>query len=116
MTLSQSALSIIRGHIVKKAFLALLVTISVGALYGLTVQMIVLLMAPMNSMKPQPLSIVHIVGLMILTLSWVGMLFLRHSKAYLTPPLWILKGYVTALNGSQPHPDTVTPHRNHYRY
>ena len=116
MVFTQVALSIIRGHIVKKAPLALLVTMSVGGLYGLTVQMIVLLMAPMTIMKPQPLSMIHIVGLIILNLSWLSMLFLRHSKTYLPPALWILKGYVAALNSSQPHPDTVTPHRKYYKY
>ena len=73
-------------------------------------------MAPMALMQPQALNGFHVAGLLALTLAWLSRLFPRKQANEAPAPDWMLKGYVTALNASQPHPDTVTTHRNHYQY
>ncbi|MVM39149.1 hypothetical protein GO730_19040 [Spirosoma sp. HMF3257] len=67
-------------------------------------------------MQPQPLNGFHLAGILALTLAWLSRLFLPTAAQAASSPDWMLKGYVTALNASQPHPDTITTHRNHYQY
>ena len=67
-------------------------------------------------MHPQALNAFHYIGLILLIALWMIMLFkdrlARHnSLSRLLPML-----YVKALNASQPHPSTITSHRNQYQY
>ncbi len=112
----QFALPIIRQSVFKRLPAAIITTSILGGLYGLTVHGMEALLAPLNIAQPQPLNIFHISGLMLLTLSWLAILFFRkpeHSKDY---PEWMMKVYVWMLNASQPHRHTITTHRNHYQY
>ena len=116
LALSQFALPILRFQTLKKLPLALISTVIVGLSYGLSVQIIAWIMEPLGIMQPQPLNILHITGIAVLGLTWLSIMFFRNQAKPKNLPSWLLKGYVVALNSSQPNPDTVTAHRNHYQY
>lgn len=113
LTASQFALPILREKTLQNLPLAFIATAVVGLAYGGSVCLIEWAMAPMGLMQPQPLNGFHVAGMLLLTLAWLSILFLRHSHKTAT---WMLKNYVKALNASQPHPATITAHRNCYQY
>jgi len=84
--------------------------------YGASVALIESVLAPLNLMQPQPLNALHLIGLALLLVAWLSMLFVRNPNRIDQLPAWVLRFYVRALNASQPHPDTITAHRNHYKY
>ena len=110
---SQFALPILRHKTLQSIPLALIATTLMGLAYGGSVHLIIWAMEPMDLMQPQPLNGFHIAGIIALTLAWLSILFLRHQQK---TPAWMAKNYVAALNASQPHPSTVTAHRNNYQY
>ncbi len=116
LSATQFALPMLRHKTLQSLPLAMTATILVGLAYGGSVHLIVWGMEPMHLMQPQPLNGLHIVGIIALTLAWLLMLFLRHHQKKDQPASWMLKNYVAALNASQPHPTTITAHRNHYQY
>lgn len=113
---TQFALPILSKKTLRHLPLAFIATGCVGLIYGYSVHLITWVMAPMQLMKPQALNIFHVIGIAALTLAWLAMLFTRRSEQTGELPAWMLHNYVTALNASQPHPDTVTVCRNHYQY
>jgi NAD(P)H-quinone oxidoreductase subunit 5 len=62
------------------------------------------------SLSSQPLCFLHLLGIFVLGGSWLLALFPHWREK---SPLW-RSLYVKGLNGSQPHPETITTHRNHY--
>lgn len=112
LTASQFALPILREKTLQSLPIALIATAVVGLTYGGSVHLITKAMQPMGLMQPQPLNGFHIAGIIALTLAWLSILFLRHQHK---TPAWMLKNYVKALNASQPHPATITAHRNSYQ-
>ena len=116
LTASQFALPLLQSNPLRMLPGALLGTGLFGVVYGGSVQLISWILAPMELLQPQALNGYHVAGLLALTLAWLSQLFLRKQEKEAPTPDWMLKGYVTALNASQPHPDTVTTHRNHYQY
>ena len=116
LTASQFALPILRQKTLKNTPLALFATITAGLVYGGSIHLIAWMMEPMGLMRPQPLNIFHIAGIMALTLAWLFVLFIRNDQKTKETPAWMLKNYVTALNASQPHAETITAHRNNYQY
>ncbi|GAB2536357.1 proton-conducting transporter transmembrane domain-containing protein [Spirosoma aerophilum] len=116
LTASQFALPILQSKTLRMLPLALMGTGLFGLVYGGSVQLITWFMAPMELMQPQPLNGFHMTGMLALTVAWLSRLFLRTPEKANSSPEWMLKGYVTALNASQPHPDTITTHRNQYQY
>ena len=85
-----------------------------GGLYGGSIRLIEIVLAPLNLWQPQPLDAVYAVGFSIISLIWLAMNMnaasrLQHST------LW-KRFYITALNGSQPHPATITATRSAYQY
>jgi len=113
---SQFALPMLQPKPLRTLPVALVGTGLFGLVYGGSVQLITWILAPMELMQPQALNGFHIAGTLALTLAWLYRLFLQKPAKAASPAPWILKGYVTALNASQPHPDTITTHRNHYHY
>jgi len=101
------ALSIMRKNLLIALPLALLTTSVAGAIYGSNILIVESILAPLNLFQPQPLNILHVIGLVILALFWLAMVFARKIPARL---------YVIALSASQPHPKTITTHRNYYQY
>jgi NAD(P)H-quinone oxidoreductase subunit 5 len=112
---TQFALPIVRGSSAIKLPLALVSSSITGAVYGLSVRLIEGVLVPLGMSHPQPLNVLHIVALVILVAAWLGFLFARKPEGKALPD-WMLKTYVCMLNASQPHPKTVTAHRNHYQF
>ncbi len=113
---AQLAMPLLRDKPFSRLPLAMLVTAIAGLAYGGSVWLIGWWMEPMQRMQPLPLNGLHVLGMALLVLAWVGFLFLRpgaDKRAGTSPAL--LRTYVAMLNASQPHPATVTTHRNHYR-
>ena len=115
---TQFALPIIRSYSLAKNPMFLITitstaTACLGALYGFSIRLMERELAVLNISNPQPLNALHLFALLVMTTSWLVMLFVRREKSY---PDWVLKAYVRILNASQPHPKTVTAHRNHYQY
>ena len=113
---AQFALPMLRENAITKLPLAFVATSVMGAVYGGSVHLIADFLTPLNLMQPQPLNIIHLIGMIALTLAWLSVLFLPRRADHISQPDWMLKGYVLALNSSQPHPETVTSQRNHYKY
>lgn len=116
ITLSQFAIPILQCKAFRRLPLALILIIILGLSYGSIVRLIVWAMEPMGVMQPQPLNILHIIGIIVLGLTWLSTLFLKDLVKNTEIPSWLLKAYVSALNASQPNPATITAHRNHYQY
>lgn len=116
LSASQFALSILSRKTLKNLISALIFTSLFGLFYGGSVQLITWAMEPMQLMQPQSLNGLHIAGMLALILTWLVTLFGSLYKKISKPPVWMLKGYVVALNSSQPAPPTVTSHRNQYTY
>jgi NAD(P)H-quinone oxidoreductase subunit 5 len=113
---TQLALTILRGASLKKFPLAMIVTTAMAALYGANIYLFDFILSPLDLMQPQPLSIFHVISLIMLTLSWLFILFIRYSNYKANLPNWFMRYYVKALNSSQPHPDTITSYRKGYDY
>jgi len=116
LTGSQFSLPLLHQKTLQNLPLGLITTGLFGLLYGGNVYLITLAMEPMHFMQPQPLNAFYMIGIIMLILPWLSMLFIRDYEKNKRWQTWILKGYVTALNAAQPHPKTVTSHRNQYNY
>lgn len=112
---AQFALPILRSRISLRVVLSLLLTFSMGCMYGYSVNILEHLLAPLNLASPQALNGFHIAGLIVLIGAWMTVAFSRRKKQEKVPN-WMLKTYVLMLNASQPHPKTVTAHRNQYQF
>ena len=112
---TQFALSMLRSYPLKVLPIALIASGLMGGIYGLNVYLIEAFLKPMQLMHPQPLNFIHFIGLVLLVFSWLSILFGSYLYRFVKRH-WILKFYVKVLNASQPHPDTITAHRNHYKY
>lgn len=112
---TQFALAMLRCQPLRGLPLALMGTMLMGLAYGGSVRLIAWAMEPMQLMQPQVLNGAHAVGMMAMLLAWAAILFLRHDRIQNTYAAWMQRFYVVALNASQPHPATITAHRNHYQ-
>lgn len=113
---AQFALPILRGKQGARLPLAIAATAAMGAFYGLSVHLVENALAPLNLSLPQSLNILHLLAAVLLAGTWLVMLFRKPLAAGTGHPEWMLKQYVHLLNGSQPHPKTVTAHRNKYHF
>ncbi len=111
---SQFAFPLLQHKTPRNLLLALLVSVLLGLVYGSSVQLITLALNPMHLMQPQALNGFYLMGVVALTLAWLSMLFVRRYGQRDRFQARMLKSYVLALNASQPHPETVTSHRNQY--
>lgn len=113
---SQFSLSILAKAPISRLPLAAIASSVVGGIYGLSIHCIESLLAPMNLLQPQPINIIHILGMVLLLVSWLAILFGRNPNNEISTPDWMIKIYVKVINLSQPHHATITTHRNHYKY
>ena len=111
---TQLSMPILRDGSVKKLPLAMISAVLAGLLYGFSVYSFDQFLP--NLMQPQPISFIHVAGFIVLVSAWLGILFGRTPEKSSLPSRWILKIYVWMLNLSQPHPKTITTHRNDYQY
>ncbi len=112
---TQFSLPILRSRTLKNLLLALLLTSMMSFIYGYSIYGIASIMEPMKLMRPQPINVFHIIGMILLSLAWLSILFIRNDSKRGKLPTWMLKNYVLALNASQPHPSTITTYRKHYQ-
>jgi NAD(P)H-quinone oxidoreductase subunit 5 len=112
---SQFALPMLRNKPFQRFPIALLATFFMGGLYGLSVQLIKALLKPLHLGQPLPLNLVHVGGMIVLTVVWLAILLDRQNSSE-HPSDRILNLYVKSLNASQPHPETITTHRNDYKH
>jgi len=111
---AQFSLPIIRSQSITKIPLVLIAVVFMGSIYGFSVKLIQQVLSPLHIWAPQPLNSIHIIALILLSAAWLSIIFGRNANH--SYPNWILKIYVHMLNASQPHPKTVTAHRNHYQF
>jgi NAD(P)H-quinone oxidoreductase subunit 5 len=114
LTAAQIALSILRDGVLKKMPLALLAVATTGALYGLSVWGFDRLVPQLT--HAQPMTWVHGGVFAFMVISWIFIVFARAPSAGARPSSWRMRLYVAMLNAAQPHPKTVTAHRNDYQY
>ena len=116
MAAVQFALQLLQGAPWKQLPITIFLTGLLCALYGYSVYIIESLLSPLNLAHPHVLNIFHYIGLLLLFTLWIAMLFrnqlIQNNRL---SPLWSML-YVKTLNASQPHPLTITSHRNQYRY
>lgn len=113
---TQFALPMLRTAPLRRFPLAFFATAVAGGVYGLSVRLIETALGPLALTQPQPLNLFHISGLALLAIFWIAIMYGRDPGKNMQTSDWRAAWYVKALNASQPHPDTVTAHRNHYRF
>jgi NAD(P)H-quinone oxidoreductase subunit 5 len=100
-----------------RLFAALIFSSGLGAIYGGSVYLMENALASLNIFQAQPLHVVYLLGMGLLLLTWLVMVLGRYKYlAVKRLPQWVLWSYVKLFNASQPHPTTITAHRNHYQY
>lgn len=85
-----------------------------GIIYGITVDMIELAVAPLQISQPQLLNSIHIIGITFIFSIWIALNlkpFTNHEGS-----LWWRRFYVRMLNASQPSPKTITSSKNGYKF
>lgn len=85
-----------------------------GCLYGGIMNALEHLFDAAILLNPQPLSIIHWLGLFILFLGWLATFFLSRLDSLVTVFPWLLGIYVKIFNSSQPNASTITSNHNSY--
>lgn len=116
LTAGQAALPILSIRMPFRVPIAIFATGMMSLGYGASMFLITKVMEPLHLMRPQALNAFHIVAISLLIFLWLSVLFFKKSMKFTFLQPWIMKGYVRALNASQPHPKTVTTIRNQYKY
>lgn len=112
---TQLTYSLLRsGALYKRVLPAFILVSLVGVFYGESVHFIESFF-PTYSAKALPnLSLIHLLVFALFFILWLGM-NLKNSLGLERAKVWG-QLYVSALNGSQPHPKTITASRNTYQY
>ena len=112
---TQLAYSLLRsGALYKRVLPAFILVSFVGVLYGESIHLIESFF-PMYSAQALPnLNLVHLLVFALFLILWLGM-NLKDVLGLQGTRVWG-QLYVSALNGSQPHPKTITASRNTYQY
>lgn len=93
---------------------AIVFCLATGIIYGLTVDVIQVALAPMQISQPQPLNSIHLIAISLIFCIWVGINlkpFANHKGS-----IWWRRLYVKMLNASQPDPETITSNKNEYKF
>ncbi len=112
---AQFALPVLQSGSITRVPLIIVMSLIMGSCYGFSVYLIEEMLRPMGISMPQKLNTLHFIAAALLTFSWLSMLFARLNRQK-DLPAWFLKNYVKMLNASQPHPRTITTHRNKYKF
>lgn len=108
---TQGMITFLQRAGIKRTLTGLALATILGGLYGSSVRLIEHLISGLHVYQPQPFGLIHAVVIITLLGLW--------STFTLGPIITkrrFPKLYVWILNQSQPHPDTITAHRNHYHY
>jgi NAD(P)H-quinone oxidoreductase subunit 5 len=88
--------------------------LATGILYGLTVDLIEVAVAPLQIWQPQVLNSIHIIAITLIFCIWIALNL--NSFTDREGSLWWRRFYVRMLNASQPDPKTITSSRNGYKF
>ena len=103
-----------RGAMYKRILPAFILVSLVGVFYGESIHLIESFF-PTYSTKALPnLNLIHLLVFALFFIVWLGMNF-KNALGLERTRVWG-QLYVSALNGSQPHPKTITTSRNTYQY
>ncbi|MBF5058833.1 proton-conducting transporter membrane subunit [Candidatus Neptunochlamydia vexilliferae] len=111
----QGALALLGNQPFKKLPLALCASPALGLIYGVSVYGVKLFLNGELFTAPTPLHALHLIALMLLLSSWLIHLFKLPLKRWVKQE-WLLKGYVSLLNQSQPDQATITSFKKGYTY
>lgn len=113
---AQFALPILRGPSFMQILWAMPVTWVMGIVYGCSVYIVEMILAPLGLHNAYALNIFHVGGMAVMFGGWVALLYLPQLSGTRVFGGATQKLYVRLLNAGQPHPATVTSCRNHYRF
>lgn len=114
MAATQLALELMRTlHGASALFAVPLASLAAGTLYGLNIRVIDWALESLSITQPQPLDAIYVIGFIAMALVWL-MMNLKDSIQLQSRAAW-KRVYVAALNGSQPHPQTLTAIRTTYQ-
>lgn len=88
--------------------------LATGIIYGLSVYLIEVAVAPLQIWQPQLLNSIHIIAVTLIFCIWIGLNlkpFTNHEGSH-----WWRRFYVRMLNASQPDPKTITSSKNGYKF
>lgn len=91
---------------------ASVVCLTLGFIYGLTVNLIEVAVRPLQISQPQQLNLIHMIAIIFIFCIWIG-INLKPFNDYERFPWW-RRFYVNMLNASQPDAKTITSSRNGY--
>jgi NAD(P)H-quinone oxidoreductase subunit 5 len=91
----------------------LIAGLGTGGLYGLNICLVETILGSFPASSPQPMDAIYFAGLALIYLVWIAMLL--NLPARLASQSSWKRLYMSALNASQPHPQTVTATRASYR-
>ncbi len=115
MTAAQSACNLLARALTLPSMLAaLIMSVGGGVMYGISVRLVESALAPLNIMAPQPLDAVYVTGFTTIFLIWL--LMNMNVTVRLQGNVVWKRLYMAALNGSQPHPSTITSSRTSYQF
>lgn len=112
---TQCAVTVLQQCTTLRFLLASGCALLLGVIYGTSFLLIEHYLDSSELLHPQPIGWIYGTGIALLIAAWFFMLILQahHFRVFRG---WISHAYVIALNASQPHPNTVTTHRNEYRF
>jgi NAD(P)H-quinone oxidoreductase subunit 5 len=114
MTTTQLACTLLERISIPRLLAAFTGSVAAGGLYGGSILLIEIILAPMNLWQPQPLDGIYAAGFAAIFLIWLAMnmnIAMRLQNSILWKRL-----YMVALNGSQPHQATITATRTAYQF
>ena len=112
---TQLAYSLLRNEVLYKRLLPAFILVSlVGVFYGESIHLIESFFPTYSAQALPNLNLIHLLVLALFLVLWLGM-NLKSALGLQRTKVWS-QLYVSALNGSQPHPKTITASRNTYQY
>lgn len=112
---TQLTYSLLRsGALYKRTLPALILVSLIGVFYGESIHLIESFFPTYSAQALPHLNLIHLAVFVLFALLWIGM-NLQNVLGLQRTKLWS-QLYVKALNGSQPHPKTITASRNIYQY
>jgi NAD(P)H-quinone oxidoreductase subunit 5 len=114
MASTQLACLLLETISLPKLLAAFTASVAAGGLYGGSIRLIEIVLAPMNLWQPQALDGIYAAGFAALFLIWLAM-NMNAALRLQNSTLW-KRLYMAALNSSQPQPATITSTRTAYQF
>jgi NAD(P)H-quinone oxidoreductase subunit 5 len=111
---AQFAYTLLRnGNVIKRLIPVFILVAVAGIFYGETIHFIESFLPGFSAKVGPSLSLFNIAVFVLFFILWLGM-SLNSMRRFETTRIWA-KIYMRLLNGSQPHPSTITTSRNSYQ-